>query len=472
MKRSFLQNASANVLQIIINQFFGLVVFYILSTQLSKAEFGEANWSLAVLLTAFNILSFGIDKLMIRKIAASEDASKALSLFIFHVVFTGVIFYGLLIILQQINPGFFNRHSILLLLGIGKLLYFFSTPFKQLASGLEKFNLLLYMSVPSNIIKGLALTWLAFTNQLYLQNAIIVFIAGDLIELLISITVFIFFLKMPFTFKVNSTAYLHLLKETLPQLGTVLFSSALARFDWIFIGLFLSAAKLAEYSFAYKVFEMSILPLLVIAPVLIPLFTRMFKAGKEISENKDLLFLLKLELIVASLIALFINLSWTPVIDQLTSGKYGSVNTNTIFILTLSMPVLYLNNFLWTILFSKGKLKTVFRIFAVAFFLNLCGDIILIPLLRNEGAALAFFLAVFVQTILYLRQVNERILIDWQPLTIPSVCAICSGVLANKIFLSQWTALSFAATFYLFLLLLTMQLKKSDWGSFKRVLQL
>ena len=68
----FLRNISANTFQLIINQLFGLGIFYALSKGLDKNIFGQINWSLAVLLTVFGVLTFGIDQVMIKKIAAGR----------------------------------------------------------------------------------------------------------------------------------------------------------------------------------------------------------------------------------------------------------------------------------------------------------------------------------------------------------------------------------------------------------------
>ncbi len=75
----------------------------------------------------------------------------------------------------------------------------------------------------------------------------------------------------------------------------------MSRFDWILIGIVISSSKLAEYSFAYKIFEVSTLPLLVIAPIMIPLFTRLYKLSENIN---NIFFFLEWQIIIASLIAL------------------------------------------------------------------------------------------------------------------------------------------------------------------------
>jgi len=44
VKKKFIDDISANSLQVIINQCCGLGIFYVLSTYLDKNDFGEINW--------------------------------------------------------------------------------------------------------------------------------------------------------------------------------------------------------------------------------------------------------------------------------------------------------------------------------------------------------------------------------------------------------------------------------------------
>src|ERR1043165_2558460 len=105
MRQKFFTNLSANTIQFGTNQAFSLLVFYFLSRGLSKDDFGELNWTLAIFLSIFSILSFGIDQIIIRKIAAGENKSQLLSLHIFHVIVTGIVFYAGLITLYFMLPG-------------------------------------------------------------------------------------------------------------------------------------------------------------------------------------------------------------------------------------------------------------------------------------------------------------------------------------------------------------------------------
>lgn len=463
MRKKFIHDISMNTLQVLVVQACGLVIFYLLSTRLEKTDFGELNWILAVLMTGFSILSFGIEQISIRRIAAGRNAQETLSLYWTHVLVSGLLFYAALLVLRFVIPSFHQSHALFPLLGIGKLMLFFSMPFKQVANGLERFRSLLWMSVCSSLVRSLTLILLSFFPAFSLETVVIVFVVGDTAELLLSWLIMRYGIKLPVRFSLNRQAYRALLKESFPQLGVTIFSSALARFDWILLGLLAGNVIVANYSFAYKVFEVATLPLLVIAPVLIPRFTRWFQVPLTANRTNDLFTLLRIEMVIASLFALMLNMLWVPVIDLLTQNKYGLVNQRTILILSCSMPVLYFNNFLWTINFARGRLKMIFLVFLVSFLLNVAGDFLLIPSFGAEGAAIAYLVAIAVQFLLYLQQTKlEGLLHNSLPVLINPALAALAGTGALQLIDNAWAAAFLAMLFYFILFILTRQLRKTD----------
>ena len=473
MKRKFLDDISANTLQVIINQCCGLGIFFVLSTYLDKHAFGEINWSLAVMLTLYGILACGVDQVTVRKVASGEDAKEILSIYLSHVVLLGVVVNLFLLGGALIFDSFFQQHYLLLLLAIAKLMIFFSTPFKQLATGMERFRPLLYMSVCSNVTRSFALLLLAALQQLNLSTIIIIFIAGDLAELLLCIFVTHNIIKIPVRLRWNKGGYSGLLKESLPQLGVAIFTSVIARFDWIYLGLFAGTVIVADYSFAYKLFEMATLPMLIIAPVLIPRFTKMFHPSAEIigqEKTGDLFVLLRMEMMIASLTALILNILWVPLIDLFTAGKYGAVNRYTILILSASMPFLYLNNFLWTINFARGRLNMIFYNFALTFCVNVVADIIFIPIFKGNGAAGGYLAAIIIQSAFYLYQTKLTGLgkTGFSVLLCP-IAAAASGFAVAGLFNNTWIILFTSILVFLFLMVLTKQLRQNDIPVLRRV---
>jgi len=154
---------------------------------------------------------------------------------------------------------------------------------------------------------------------------------------------------------------------------------------------------------------------------------------------------------------------WSPVIDGVTSGKYGLINIRTIFILSLCMPFLYLNNFLWTVYFAQGRLKMILTSFIITFLVNVIFDILLIPFFRNEGAAFAFLLSCVVQTIYYLKQNSVRELTHlWQPLVFCTLCALTAGSAAKMLFSNIGLVITTSVLLYVLLLFFSGQIKLSD----------
>ncbi len=412
---------------------------------------------MAILFTAFNILACGIDQLVVKKIAQGDDTTTVTSLFINHVLVSGFIFYtgiGLVWWLLPHSPIIFQM---LMLVGAGKLMIYFATPFKQLALGQERFSLLAKMSAVSNVVRGVALILLAFFKYVTLTSVVFVFLAGDGLEFVVTVYLFYRFLRMPVSIKLQPKLYFALLKEALPQIGVVLFTSALARFDWIFIGLFLSAVKLAEYSFAYKAFEISTLPLLAVAPLLLPRFVNVIKEQGVFPAR--LFRILKLELAFSVLIGLILYLCWSPLVDWFTHDKYGAVNSSVILVLSACMPLMYFNNFLWSIGFAQGKLRLIFKVFAVTFLVNVIGDVVLIPLLGNAGAAIAYLAAMLVQAVLYALSIERSFALkQGGNLLICVACALISVFTATHFLSGVVAVILFAVVLYLMLTMLFGQI--------------
>lgn len=469
MKTKLVNNLSANTLQLVINQLSGLIIFYVLSIGLDKSSFGQINLALALLLAIFNILSFGIDQVVVRKIAAGADTQSVLSLYMGHVLITGSLFYILLFVARGLFIAYFSSYNILLLIAIGKLAIYFSTPFKQSAIGMERFKLLAQLSVISNIVRSISLLTLVFLHQITISNVIIIFICGDVLELLGGFYFFKHSTGLPSVLVWNKQGYVLLVKESLPQLGVVVITSALARFDWIFTGIFVSAIKLAEYSFAYKVFELSTLPLLTIAPILIPRLTRLFKDSNP--EPDKLKLLARIEMVVAAATILLLNICWSPVIDTITHGKYGAVNERTLFILSLCIPFQYLCNFFWTIYFAKGQLKLILKAFILTFSINILGDIILIPIYKNEGAAIACLAGFIAQITFYLAKNQLKPLNRSVYNLILCIACACISCFATRMFLvSIWAQIAASTLLFMALLLTTKQIKSSDIVSVKNLI--
>jgi len=259
--------------------------------------------------------------------------------------------------------------------------------------------------------------------------------------------------------------YKYFILESLPQLGVVLFDSALARIDWILLGVLSTAVATAEYSFVYKIYELSKLPLLIIAPILLTRFSKLFNAGKTPSENQknEIQVFLKLELSAMMLIPVFLVACWTPLMDSLTNNKYGSVNEISYKILAICVPLACLINFMWTVAFVQGQLKTILKITIFVSVLNIISNALLIPIFAGIGAALSFLISSFIQFVLYMVSVKgDKIKIRVYSFVLPCINALIAIVLAKFLSNNVIFTTGLSVCIYLGLILITRQININD----------
>ena len=128
-QKKFFRDLSATTLQVVFNQFFGLLIFYLLSRLLDKSDFGELNWSVAVTWVITTVLSFGTDVLIVKRIADGNDAGRMGGLHISHTLLASLLFVLLLLVSRLCWPAFFHQHYLLLAISASALLTFFFQSF-------------------------------------------------------------------------------------------------------------------------------------------------------------------------------------------------------------------------------------------------------------------------------------------------------------------------------------------------------
>lgn len=466
MTRKLFRDISASALQVILNQAFGLVVFLLTSLYLAKDLYGELNWSVAFITFATTVLSLRLEQIVVKKAATETNSSAILTLFLLHVLVWGLAFYAALLIFSYCFPLFFSKHQLLLLIGVSQLLIFFASPFKQVANGKERFGELAVMSSVSNFIRSAGLLAVIVFDQLTIRWVLWIFIAGSFTEFMTGYLIVTRRMQTPLTTSVRFSDYTRLLKESLPQIGAAILMAGISRMDWILLGIFTTAGITAEYSFAYRLYELSPFPLLIIAPVLLSRLSRFFSDEKNSSllpRKKEIGMLLRYEMVLATLIPLVLNILWSPVLDPLTGKKYGSVNQVTFLILSFAIPFQYLGNLLWSAEFARHNLKRIFGVTLVTFSIILAGDLLFIPKYAANGAALVYLTAVIVEYLNYMRLSElSRIPETWSSLLYCAGAAALSGFSATYISAEPHWRLAIALPLFFSLLVATKQLKSSD----------
>jgi O-antigen/teichoic acid export membrane protein len=394
------RNISINTLQVLGNQILGVFIFLLLSRYLNKDSYGELNWALAVLTVITTILSLRLEQIVVRDVAAGKNASALLTLFLFHTVAGAFLFLSILLVCRLLFPVFFGHHPLLWLLSFSQLLLFISLPFRQLVTGRSAFGWLAVLASCSNAIRCLGLLGFVLFRGFTLPGVLVLFTVSALAEWLVGGFIVFYQLKVPLERKLSFSGYSTLIRDSLPQVGLVFLNAGMARLDWILMGLFSTPAHTAEYSFAYRAYEFSPLPLLVMAPFLLNSFSRRCVNG-IIEAPAWLDQFVRAGLIFGTLLPLLGVLSWVPLVDWLTLGKYGQTNALPFFLLSCSIPFQYLINVYWSAGFAANRLGRIFTITAITAGVVLAGDLVLIPYFAGRGAALAWLAAMVVQFLLY-----------------------------------------------------------------------
>ncbi len=451
----------------LISQLSGAVIFYLLFNWLDKPVIGAISWSLSVLMIFFTILGFGLDQLAVKQVATGVGARSIFSSYLCHVLITGLTTLFMVLLLRFTLFRVNNTFPLFLWLAVSQCLLYFSSPFKQLANGKERFVALMFMSTTANMVRVIGLILLITIHALSINLVLFLYAFSSLLELLVCLFYYVRHAGDGFRVSCSMKRYRRMIKKAMPQMGIVVCNVLLSRMDWVLLGLISSATVVAEYGFAYKFFELSTLPLLIAGPLLLPWIAKMFRAGTPVNTNAQnnslLISIIRMELSVAVFITLMVNIGWEPVIGWITAGKYGNSNATITFILSLAAPLLYANNILWSVSFSQGRLRSIFSIFLITCLANLVADLVLIPFYQGTGAAIGFLLATTIQFSLYLHrsslQQTTKII---SHLLLLLLAAYITWFVAIHAFQNAWMQLITACFGYIVLLASTRQLKLTD----------
>lgn len=403
--KKFLKDVSASTLQVAVTQIANLLIFYLISKYISKEEFGFYNWAIALSSTIITVFSLGMDLVYVKRVASGHKPETTISIHFFHTLLSSFILIGGASLCTYFFFESVAFKDLFLLIVINQSLFTVVNSVKLCLNGLEKFNKLAIIAIFTSITRVVFIVGLLLTQFFTIYFIVGAFILSYIIEFGISYYIAGTTLKYYIKPKAPAKEYKLLVVESLPQLGTVLFDSALARIDWILMGIIATAVKTAEYSFAYKIFEVSKIPYLIIAPILLTRFSKLFKNDNPLnaSEKANIDNLYKTEIFIAVLVPIVAILIWSDFFDLITDNKYGRVNQVTYTLLGICIPLHYTTNFLWTKAFAQGQLKMIFIITVITSILNIMLNIFMISRYGAEGAAFAFLISTSIQVTLYYR---------------------------------------------------------------------
>lgn len=403
MANKLFKDLSANTVQTGITQISGLLIFYLLSRFIPKEQFGDFQWTSALAATFITVGSLGLDLVLVKRIAAGQKPVRMAGVHFFHTLNVSCIVIAATLLISVLFPSFTALHPVFLLIILQQSLANVANSFKFSLTGFESFRVLARISILLNVSKMIIVVGLYLSGKMDIRGVALGFLVASALELAAGYLYLKKRLKGWLQPLYAPKTYKGFIMESLPQLGVVLFDSALARIDWILLGIFSTAAVTAEYTFAYKFFELSKLPLLILGPVLLTRLSAVLSSKEAISDTQQnrINKFVQLELVISFLIPIVLCGIWSDLIDRLTDGKFGAVNQTTFTLLSFCVPLHFAINFLWTLAFVRGKLKAIMFITIGSSLFNIIANAILIPQFVGQGAAWAFLISTVVQFVAY-----------------------------------------------------------------------
>lgn len=410
MSGKLLKSFFSSGLQAVAVQVLGVIFLGIVAYFLSDEEFGIISWSNAVAMFVTTILGFGLEQVVARRIAASPTSDWAAAAYLFHTFVMSVLAIAAVLVVGNVYSGNDVALKYLPLFFIAQCILLCLLPLKQYLNAKHIFTPYGVVAVSSNLLKIGGAWWLINQNLLSISNVAYVLVAAAGLEF-VAMLLFVL-LKTSFKPSFKKTAYKKLLKESMPQYLSAIFDTTLSRLDWILLGIIGTYAATGGYGLAYRAYELARLPIVIIAPVILNIFARMLANDSRINAEKanQVKEIFSVQVYLAVLIPLISTLLWSPVLDHVFNGKYGSKNETEFQLLAICIPLHFFINLLWTLAFSARKYKFITTITVITAIANLVLNIILIPMYSGVGAALAYMLTTCVQAALYYILVYRHIM--------------------------------------------------------------
>ncbi|MCB0698722.1 MAG: oligosaccharide flippase family protein [Chitinophagales bacterium] len=410
MKGKLLKSFFSSGLQAIALQVLGVVFLLIAAYYLDETEFGLINWANAVSALVVTVIGFGMEQVVVRRIAASSTSDWAAAAFFIHALVTSVVAWIIIYLLSGICTACPEGIRYLPLFFGAQCFLYLVLPLKQYLNAKHIFTPYGVIAVFSNLCKIALAFWLVNSGILSIEYVALVLIGCSALELVLLLLYVLN--RTGFSFRFKYVAYQKLIKESLPQYLSIIFDSSLSRIDWILLGLITTYAATGGYSFAYRAYELARLPIVIIAPIILNAFARLLASGGRLEEGKqqEVRKLFSMLVFFSMLIPITINLIWSPLLDDLFTGKYGSSNETEMLILSLCIPLQFMINLMWTLTFSARKYKRIAAITMTVAVSNLLLNLVLIPFYGGLGAAGAYLFTTVIQGFLYYKTVARFVM--------------------------------------------------------------
>lgn len=394
----------------------------------SPGIYGEFIYYFTIINLVVVIAKFGMDQgimAYLPKLYSDESAKK--SLISFTYLFTTFLSVIVVLFMSSIFRMFFSESIKSIFVSLILLLPLFT--FVEVSGGIFRINNLvkIYVFTKNITINTVQLLFMIICIILGFKSPISLFFLVTF-SYLVSFIIMIYVIIKNKLFGKIKNKYFFLYKDFLllsyPLLFSGIFSIAMTKMDIIFIGTFLNTTSVALYSAVMKIANLTLFVISVVNMTLLPKLSQLFHESK----NKEFTSLYKL---TTKLIYLLSMIFITGIIIfgkdiLLLFGKQfasGYVPLLIVCIGNIASAAIGATGYL-NIVFGYPKYEMLSTM--TAFIFNVILNIVLIPKLGINGAAIAFLISSLVQN--GMRLYFSRVKYNMHPFDLDYIYILCLSV--------------------------------------------
>lgn len=421
--RNVIKNSGFIFTAKIVSKVFLVALFIIIARTVGVIGIGAYAYAFSLAGIFVALANFGVPQLMVRSLA--REPQHAAFILQNLLVVRSIIFCALFALygagIHFLHFGKNYDQSFLLLVGAGVFVQFFSLAPRALFTSFEKLgfeSLLMVMEAVLLLMGGI----IVYAAHFGLRGFGLSFVLTETVVVVVSLVWvkkhFIPSGRQPLSLPFCRTFY----RRAIPFAIMGLFSIAYSRFDTILLAVLRSEVSVGLYSAAHKVLEAPIFIPMAVATALYPVFVRIHKEqGQRLAQLFSRVY--KVLLAVGFAIAIFTTLSSTYII-QLLCGSGFEDAAPTLMIIIWVAVMQFGDMLLGTALYACDKEWEVTGSIVVCTILNIVVNLLAIPRLSHNGAALALLLSEVASFGLQAYFAHRYAIIRW-PQLIGPLCAMC-----------------------------------------------
>lgn len=383
MEKSIAKNALFNILYKVLNVLFPLVVTMYTSRILCPAGVGKVAFAQNVCSYFTVVAALGLPTYGIREIARHRNDRNKVDELFSDFFWINIISTSLCVIVYLMSVVFFFKSDTLLFLACGLSLFFNYLNIDWLYQGLEEY---VYIAIRSSIVKCLSLIAVFVfvrTSNDYIIYALIISLA-----LGINNIYNIFYARRFARIKVSGLHFKKHLRSLLILLSSSLAIQLYSMVDTTMLGAMYNDSIVGFYSNAQKTVNLALTVVSAISAVFFPRLSFYFKSNRD-KFNRCVSSACKIVIYIALPSSLGIFL----VSDDLVEVLFGSSFAPSISIIRILSVLLFVKSIgdvlAYQVMIATGHETWCFYAYAIAAFVNIVLNFVLIPVLQANGAALA-----------------------------------------------------------------------------------